>query len=228
MFVCIICMCIYIYMYTCNNYSNWQQDTRETKKHGVLVPLKRPSPSVEEFLLVGEGTKEHNAMPGVEASFTLLDRIPLSWWLMEGLICIIHVGKNHMWPYRTIGNVLVEVKNGFHNSFKVISKIVRVISQQVWIPQLFAHVCGQQLTSCSMEPRAENFKVQVVGNSMSESKTAQKIWRTIQLLKESQKYQICLLTADKKPVSICYGGPVYDTKRQAVWTRQLEITVSCL
>ena len=83
-------------MYTCNNYSNWQQDTRETKKHGVLVPLKRPSPSVEEFLLVGEGTKEHNAMPGVEASFTLLDRIPLSWWLMEGLICIIHVGKNHM------------------------------------------------------------------------------------------------------------------------------------
>lgn len=37
-----------------------------------------------------------------------------------------------------------------------------------------------------MERRAENFKVQVVGNSISESKTAQKIWRTIQLLTESQ------------------------------------------
>ena len=70
-----------------------------------------------------------------------------------------------------------------------------------------------------MERRAENFKVQVVGNSISQSKTAQKIWRTTQLLKESQKYQICLLTADKKRVSIGYDSPVYDTKRQAVWTR---------
>lgn len=157
-------------------------------------------------------------MPGVEASFTLLDRIPLSWWLMEGHIHI-HVGKDHMWPYCTIGNVLVEVKKGFHNSFNVISKIVRVISQQVWIPQLFAHFWGQQLTSRSMERRAENFKVQVVGNSISESKTAQKIWRTIQLLTESQNTKYVFWLQIKKRVSICYDGLVYDTKRQALRTR---------